>query len=71
MQPKILFIALNTEISVSANRAAEMFISTSSEEADEATKLPKLSIIPTICKSSSVINATKDNITPYVGGALT
>ena len=41
---KILLNALNTEISVSAIRAAEKFISTSSEEADEATKLPKLKI---------------------------
>ena len=32
----------------SAIRAAEIFISTSSEEADEATKLPKLPIIPLI-----------------------
>ena len=38
----------NTEKSVSAIRAAEIFISTSSEEADEATKLIKLPIIPLI-----------------------
>jgi hypothetical protein len=38
--------AQNTEKSVSAIRAAEIVISTSSEEADEATKLPKLLIIP-------------------------
>ena len=50
-----------------AIRAAEIFISTSSEEADEATKLPKLPIIPLILNSSSVINATKHNITTYMG----
>ena len=47
--------------------AAEICISTSSDEADEATKLPKLLIIPLILKSSTVINATKHNITTYVG----
>ena len=34
MQPQNLFNAQNTEKSVSAIRAAEIFISTSSEEAD-------------------------------------
>jgi hypothetical protein len=54
-----------TEKSVRAIRAAEIFISTSSEE---ATKLPKLSIIPLIKKKSvCVINAIKHNITAYVG----
>ena len=48
MQPKYLLNAQNTEKSVSAIRAAEIFISTSSEEADEATKLPKFQIIPVI-----------------------
>ena len=38
--------AQNTEKSVSAMRAAEIFISTLFEEADEATKLLKLPIIP-------------------------
>ena len=42
--------AQNTDKSVSSIRAAEIFISTSSEEADEAIKLPKLPIIPIICK---------------------
>ena len=51
--------------------AAEIFISTSSEEEDEAIKLPKLPIIPLIWKSLGVNNATKHNITTYVGGALT
>ena len=37
----------NTEKSVSAIRAAEIFTSTS-QEADEATKLPKLPIISLI-----------------------
>ena len=37
--------ASNTEKSVSAIIAAEIFISTSSEEADEGIKLPKLPII--------------------------
>ena len=59
LQPENLLNAQNTEKSVSAIRAAEIFISTSSEEADEATKLPKLPIIPLIWKSPSVINATK------------
>ena len=63
--------AQNTKISVSAIRAAEIFILVLSEEADEATKLPKLPIITLMSKSSSVINATKDNIITYVGGALT
>ena len=40
--------AQNTEKSVSAIRAAEIFISTSSEEADETTKLTKLPIITRI-----------------------
>jgi hypothetical protein len=40
--------AQNTEKSVGAIRADEIFISTSSEEADEATKLTKLQIIPMI-----------------------
>ena len=76
LQPENLLNAQNTEKSVSAIRAAEIFISTSSEEADEATKLPKLPIIPLIWKSSSVISATKLNIlkgisTTYVGEALT
>ena len=61
-----LLNAQNTEKSVSAIRAAQIFISTLSEEADEATKLPKLPIIPRIWKSSSVVNATKHNITTYV-----
>ena len=56
--------------SVSAIRAAGIWIFTSSEEADKATKLPKLPLIPLIWKISSVTNATKDNITTYVGGAL-
>ena len=38
--------AQNTEKSVSAMRAAEIFISTLFEEADEATKMSKLPIIP-------------------------
>ena len=55
-----------------AIRAAEIFISTSSEEADEATKLPKHPIIQLIKKKkSSLINAIKHNITAHVGGALT
>jgi hypothetical protein len=33
--------------------------------------LPKIPIIPLIWKSSSVINATKHNITTYVGEAVT
>ena len=42
------------------------------EEAHGAIKLPKLPIIPIVKKkSSSVINATKHNITTYVGEALT
>ena len=53
---------------MSAIRAAD--ISTPSEEADEAIKLPKLPLITIIKKSSSVINATKQNITTYVGEAL-
>ena len=48
MQPKNLLNAQNTGISVSAIRAAEMFIPTSSEEADEGTKLPKLPLISLI-----------------------
>jgi hypothetical protein len=57
---------------VSAIRAAEIFIPTSSEEADGNIKLQKLPIIILIVlKSSSVINATKHNITTYVGEALT
>ena len=56
---------------MSAIRAAEILISTSSEEADWAIKLPKLPIIPIVLKSSSVINATKHNITTYVGEAVT
>ena len=64
LQPKNLLNAQNTEKSVSAIIAAEIFISTSSEEADEAIKLPKLPII-------SVINTTKHNITSYVGEVLT
>ena len=43
-----LLNAQNTEISVSAIRAAEIFILASSEEADEATKLSKLLLIPLI-----------------------
>ena len=62
---------LNTEKSVSAIKAAELFTSTSSEEAYEASKLPKLPIISLMRKSSTVINATKHNISTYVGGALT
>ena len=54
--------AQNTEKSVSAIIAAEIFITTSSEEADEAIKLPKLPIIPLVKKSSSVINATKQHM---------
>ena len=46
----ILLNAQNTEKSVSAIRAAEIFIFTSSEEADEDIKLPKLPIIPLIKK---------------------
>ena len=38
----------NTQKSLSAIRAPEICISTSSEEADEATKLPKLPIRPLI-----------------------
>ena len=71
MHPKNLLNAQNTEKSVSATRAADIFIFTLSEEGDEATKLTKLLIIPQILKSSSVINATKHNITTYEGGALT
>ena len=56
---------------MTAIRAAEIFISTSSEEADGAIKLPKLPIILIVLKSSSVISATKHNITTYVGEALT
>ena len=41
------------------------------EEAHGAIKLPKLQIIPIVLKSSSVIIATKHNITTYVGEALT
>jgi hypothetical protein len=63
--------AQNYDKSVIAIRAAEIFISISSEEADGAIKLPKLPIIPIVLKSSSVINATKHNITTYVGEALT
>ena len=40
--------AQNTDKSVSAIRAAEIFISILSEEADEARRLPKLPIIPQI-----------------------
>ena len=40
MQPKNLLNAQNTEKSVSAIRVAEIFIYTSSEEADKAIKLP-------------------------------
>ena len=47
---KVLIDAQNTEESVSEVGAAEIFISTSSEEADEATKLLKLPIIPLIKK---------------------
>ena len=61
----------NTEKSVSVIIAAEIFISTSSEEADEAIKLPKLPINPKVKKRFSVINATKHHITTYVGGTLT
>ena len=39
--PKNLLNAQNTEKLVSANRADEILISISSEEADEATKLQK------------------------------
>ena len=46
--PKNLLNAQNTEKLVSANRADEILISTSSEKADEATKLQKLPIIPRI-----------------------
>ena len=56
---------------MSAIRAAEIFISISSEEADGAITLPKLPIIPIVLKSASVINATKHTITTYVGEALT
>ena len=56
---------------MSAIRAAEILISTSSEEADGAIKLPKLPIIPIILKRSSVIYATKHNFTAYVSEALT
>ena len=63
------------KVAVVANGEAakdfKIFIFTSSEEADDATKLLKLAIIPLIWKSSSVINATKHNFTTYVGGALT
>ena len=45
---KNLLNAQNTENSVSAIRDTEIFISTSSDEADKATKLPKVSIIPLI-----------------------
>ena len=45
MQPKNLLNVQNTEKLVSAIRAAELFFSTSYEEAHEATKLPKLPII--------------------------
>ena len=62
--------AQNTDKSVGAIGAAEIFISTSSKEADGAIKPPKLPIIPIFLKSSSVINATKHNITTYVGEAL-
>ena len=48
MQPKNLLNAQNTEKSVSAIRTAELLISISSEEANEATKLQKLPIIPLI-----------------------
>ena len=58
LQPKNLLNAQNTEKSVSAIRAAEIFISPSSEEADEATKLSNLPIIPLNGQSLSVINAT-------------
>ena len=71
MQPKNLSNSQNTDQSVSAIKAAEIFISTASEEADGAIKLPKFPIIPIILKSSSVINATKHSITTYVGEALT
>ena len=59
MQPKSLLNAQNTEKSFSAMRAAETFIFTSSEEADETIKLPKRPIIPLIKKKSlCLINAT-------------
>ena len=48
--PTNLLNAQNTEKLLSALRAAEIYISTSSEEADEDTKLPKLPIIPLIKK---------------------
>ena len=50
LQQKNPLNAQNTEKSVSAIIAAVIFISTSSEEADEAIKLPTLSIIPLLKK---------------------
>ena len=64
-------IAQNTEKLVGAIRAAEILISTSSEETVDAIKRPKIPILPLILKSSSVINATKHNITTCVDEALT
>ena len=48
LQSKNLYNDQNTDKSVSAIRAAEIFISTSSEEADGAIKLTKLPIIPIV-----------------------
>ena len=48
LQPKNLLNAQNTEKSVSAIRAAEIFISTSSKDTCEVIKLPTIPIIPLI-----------------------
>ena len=50
MQGKKILNAQNTEKPVSAIIAAEIFISTSSEESAEANKLPKPPIIPLVKK---------------------
>ena len=71
LKPKNLFIDQNTDKSVSPIRAAEIFISTSSKDADGAINLPQFPIILIVLKSSSVVNATKHNITTYAGEALT
>ena len=48
MEPKNLLNAQNTYKSVSTIRAVEIFISSSSEEADGDIILPKLPIIPIV-----------------------
>ena len=61
---------------MTAIRAAEISMSTSAEEADEATKLPQFTKLTLISKHSSVISATTQNLpkgvrTTYVCEALT